>query len=316
MRAQPLQTPPASGAEPARDGVNALKSVTGRLCPFAQYDFRSPRLHVEDALKAGAAVALGKPQAHYLRNVLRLKPGDGVLVFNGRDGEWQAQVSAGKRAALVIGEQARPQTEPCDLHYLFAPLKHERLDYMVQKAVEMGVSRLQPVLTQHTQVSRVNLERMRANAIEAAEQCGVLSIPEIGSPMTLNRALAARKPDRLLVFCDEDADVKDPVAALAGGRDSPSAMLPLTMSSAGGGAAAARAADRAGGRLCRGGARRAAEAAEHRAAVARAAHPARRHRRGGRAGADPGRAGRLALKHDPEKGSPVFGQDHAREARP
>ena len=135
----------------------------------------------------------------------------------------------------ILQEQTRPQTEPQDLHYLFAPLKHERLDYMVQKAVEMGVSRLQPVLTHHTQVKRVNVERMRANAIEAAEQCGVLSIPEIAEPMTFARALAARKPDRLLVFCDEAADVKDPVAALADAREAPSAMLPLTMSSAGGG---------------------------------------------------------------------------------
>ena len=89
---------------------------------------------------------------------------------------------------------------------------------MVQKAVEMGVSRLQPVLTQHTQVQRVNVERMRANAVEAAEQCGVLCIPDIAEPMTLARAIAARKPDRLLVFCDEDAEVKDPLKALADGR--------------------------------------------------------------------------------------------------
>jgi len=98
---------------------------------------------------------------------------------------------------------------------MFAPLKHERLDYMVQKAVELGASRLQPVLTRHTQVKRVNVERMQANAIEAAEQCGILGIPEVAEPMTFNRAIAARKPDRLLVFCDEDAEVKDPVAALA-----------------------------------------------------------------------------------------------------
>ena len=200
-----------------------------------KYDFQSPRLHVTGALKPGAEVALDKAQAHYLRNVLRLKPGDGVLAFNGKDGEWQAALADGKRPALVLQEQARPQTEPQDLHYLFAPLKHERLDYMVQKAVEMGVSRLQPVLTRHTQVKRVNLERMRANAIEAAEQCGVLSIPEISEPMTFARALAARKPDRLLVFCDEAADVKDPVAKLADARQAPSAMLPLTMSGAGSG---------------------------------------------------------------------------------
>ena len=203
---------------------------------MSRYDFRSPRLHVEDALKPGADVTLGKSQAHYLRHVLRLKSGDGVLVFNGRDGEWRAALAAdGKRTALTLQEQTRRQTAPRDLHYLFAPLKHERLDYMVQKAVEMGVTRLQPVLTQHSQVRRVNVERVRANAVEAAEQCGVLSIPEIGEPMTINRAIAARKPDRLLVFCDEDAEVKDPVAALAAGRrPSPSAMLPLTMAGNGG----------------------------------------------------------------------------------
>jgi 16S rRNA (uracil1498-N3)-methyltransferase len=198
-------------------------------------DFRSPRLHVTGALKPGAEVTLEKSQAHYLRNVLRLKPGDGVLAFNGKDGEWQAALADGKRTALVLQEQTRPQTEPQDLHYLFAPLKHERLDYMVQKAVEMGVSRLQPVLTRHTQVKRINLERMRANAIEAAEQCGVLSIPDIAEPVTFSRAIAGRKADRLLVFCDETADVKDPVATLAGAREAPSAMLPLTMSSASGG---------------------------------------------------------------------------------
>jgi 16S rRNA (uracil1498-N3)-methyltransferase len=202
-----------------------------------RYDFRSPRLYVEDALAPGAEIALGKSPAHYLRNVLRLKPGDGVLVFNGRDGEFRATVADGKRAALLLGEQARKQTAPSDLHYLFAPLKHERLDYMVQKAVEMGVSRLQPVLTRHTQVQRVNLARMRANAIEAAEQCGILSIPEVAEPTTFGRAMAARKLDRLLVFCDEEAEVKDPVAALSAARPAPAALLPLTMGGATGTAA-------------------------------------------------------------------------------
>ena len=197
---------------------------------MSRYDFRSPRLHVEHALEPGAEVKLDKSQAHYLHNVLRLKPGDGVLAFNGRDGEWRATLAGtGRHATLALQEQTRPQTAPPDLHYLFAPLKHERLDYMVQKAVEMGVSRLQPVLTHHTQVHRVNLARMRANAIEAAEQCGVLTIPEIAEPVTLARAIAARNPDRLLVFCDEDAEVKDPVAALADARLAPSSMLPLTM---------------------------------------------------------------------------------------
>jgi 16S rRNA (uracil1498-N3)-methyltransferase len=201
---------------------------------LARYDFRSPRLYVTDALKEGGEVALAKSQAHYLTNVLRLKAGQRVLVFNGKDGEWAAALAGeGKRTTIKLEERTREQTEPRDLHYLFAPIKHERLDYMVQKATEMGVSRLQPVLTQHTQVQRVNVERMRANAVEAAEQCGVLCIPDIAEPMTLARAIAARKPDRLLVFCDEDAEVKDPLKALAAGREAPSAMLPLTMAGAG-----------------------------------------------------------------------------------
>ena len=211
------------------EGVKPDRACIGSAT-LSRYDFRSPRLYVECALEPGAEVALGKSQAHYLQHVLRLKPASEVLVFNGRDGEWQATLSArGKRTILTVQEQTREQTAPIDLHYLFAPLKHERLDYMVQKTVEMGVSRLQPVLTRHTQVQRVNIARMRANAIEAAEQCGILSIPEVTEPMTFNRALAARKPDRLVIFCDEEADVADPVAALADARLAPSAMLPLTM---------------------------------------------------------------------------------------
>ena len=203
---------------------------------MARYDFRSPRLYVTDALKQGGEVTLEKPQAHYLTNVLRLKPGQRVLAFNGKDGEWAAALAGeGKRVTLKLAEQTREQPGQPDLHYLFAPIKHERLDYMVQKAVEMGVSRLQPVLTQHTQVQRVNVERMRANAVEAAEQCGVLSIPEIVEPMTLARALAARKQERLLVFCDEDAEVKDPVRALADAREAPATALPLTMAGTGSG---------------------------------------------------------------------------------
>jgi 16S rRNA (uracil1498-N3)-methyltransferase len=198
---------------------------------LASYDFRSPRLYLTEPFKSGAEAGLASAQAHYLRNVLRLKPGAQVLAFNGKDGEWLGILSGNaKRATLTLQEQTRPQTEPRDLHYMFAPLKHERLDYMVQKAVEMGASRLQPVLTRHTQVKRINVERMRANAIEAAEQCGVLSIPEIADPVPLSRAIAARKPDRVLVFCDENAEVKNPAEALGAARESPSAMLPLTMS--------------------------------------------------------------------------------------
>ena len=180
------------------------------------YDFRKPRLYVDAPLVDGRRVALERGQAHYLTTVLRLKAGQEVLVFNGRDGEWRAMLERGKReAALRITARARAQTAASDLHYLFAPLKSARLDYMVQKAVEMGVSHLRPVLTQHGQVTRVNLERMRANAIEAAEQCGVLSLPEIAAPVALASALVAWPPERHLVFCDEAADVADPLAALA-----------------------------------------------------------------------------------------------------
>ena len=188
---------------------------------MARYDFRSPRLFVEAPLAEDVTLALAANQANYLVNVLRLKPGAGVLVFNGRDGEWRAQLgTAGKKAVqLAIVERTREQTPPGDLHYLFSPLMHARLDYMVQTAVELGASLLQPVIMRHTQTERVNLDRMRANAIEAAEQCGILNIPEIAAPITLGAFVDTWVPERLLVFCDEDADVKDPVAALETGRD-------------------------------------------------------------------------------------------------
>ena len=248
-----------------------------------RYDFRSPRLYIDAPLAAGQRLPLDGAQANYLKNVLRLKAGDGVLVFNGRDGEWRASLADGSKrsVALAIGEQTRPQTAPLDLHYLFAPLKHARLDYMVQKAVEMGASRLQPVSMQHSQVPRINLERMRANAIEAAEQCGILTLPEIAEPTSFDRMIAEREPSRVLVFCDEAADVKDPVAALAAVRKAS-------------GAAAARGADRARGRVRRARTRRAGRPAECRAARARAAHPARRYRGGGGAGAGRQRARGLA----------------------
>ena len=191
-----------------------------------RYDFRNPRLYVDAPLAEGTKVALGSRQAHYLGAVLRLRSGAAVLVFNGRDGEWSATVAAQKRAVgLLVGARTRIQTAPADLHYLFAPLKAARHDYMVQKAVEMGVSRLQPMLTRHGQVTRVNLERMRANAIEAAEQCGILSLPEIAPPVAFARLLAERDPGRLVVFCDEEAEVGNPVTALAGRRRFPLAVL-------------------------------------------------------------------------------------------
>jgi 16S rRNA (uracil1498-N3)-methyltransferase len=184
---------------------------------MARYDFRSPRLYVEAPLARRAVVPLAAAQQHYLAHVLRLKAGARVLAFNGHDGEWEASLETAKRAAaLRIGAETREQTAATDLHYLFAPLKAARLDYMVQKAVEMGASRLQPVLTRHSQVARVNVLRMRANAIEAAEQCGILTLPQIDEADAFLRVLATREPDRYLVFCDEDAEVSDPLVALEG----------------------------------------------------------------------------------------------------
>lgn len=183
---------------------------------MSRYDFRSPRLFLDAPLAAETQVALERAQAHYLTGVLRLGAGAQVLVFNGREGEWRALLEPhGKRdVRLSLVAQTRPQEALCDLDYLFAPLKHSRLDYMVQKAVEMGVSRLQPVLTRRTQAERINLERMRANAIEAAEQCGILQIAAVAPPLALERALAAMGRERIVVFCDEDAPVRDPAAAL------------------------------------------------------------------------------------------------------
>src|SRR6476646_4462660 len=173
-----------------------------------EFDFDAPRLFVEAPLKAGQTIALERNQSNYLGNVLRLAAGDTILVFNGRDGEWQAAIEGRKRPdGLSIVARTRPQDRLPDIAYVFAPLKHARLDYMVQKAVEMGASRLQPVLTRHTQVSRVNSERMRANVIEAAEQCGILSLAEVAEPVALERYLRERGQGRLLVFCDEAADV-------------------------------------------------------------------------------------------------------------
>jgi 16S rRNA (uracil1498-N3)-methyltransferase len=187
-----------------------------------QLDFNSPRLFVDAALAAGETVALERPQSNYLGNVLRLAAGDSILVFNGRDGEWQASIAGRKRPdSLTIVAQTRPQDRLPDLAYVFAPLKHARLDYMVQKAVEMGASALQPVLTRFTQVSRVNGERMRANVIEAAEQCGILSLAHVAEPVALDRYLGARSGQRLLVFCDEAADTANPLQALQGGLTAP-----------------------------------------------------------------------------------------------
>lgn len=190
-------------------------------------DFARHRLFLEPALIQGARLPLEREQANYLLSVLRMKQDDTVLVFNGRDGEWLAAISVEgrKQASLTLVRQTRPQPAAPDLHYLFAPLKHARLDYMAQKAVEMGAGVIQPVLTRRTQVSRLNLDRMRANAVEAAEQCGILSLPEIRAERPLEAALEALEPERLLVFCDEAMAQASPVAALAQAQPGPLAVL-------------------------------------------------------------------------------------------
>src|SRR4029453_14177217 len=194
-------------------------------------DFRAPRLFVDAPLREGERIALERNQSNYLGNVLRLSAGETILVFNGRDGEWQAAgggpqearereaASEGRKRphSLTIVARTRPQDRLPDIAYVFAPLKHARLDYMVQKAVEMGAAKLQPVLTRFTQVSRVNSERMRANVIEAAEQCGILSLAEVVEPIALDRFLDKRDARRLLVFCDEVAEIGNPIEALQQG---------------------------------------------------------------------------------------------------
>jgi 16S rRNA (uracil1498-N3)-methyltransferase len=190
-------------------------------------DFVSTRLYLDAALAEGARVALAPDQLNYLRNVLRLDDGAELLVFDGRSGEFGARLRlvAKHKAEVEVGPRARPQPAPGDLWYLFAPLKHARLDYMAQKAVEMGASRLQPVLTRRTQASRVKLDRLRANAIEAAEQCGVLGLPEIVGEERLERVLDGWPAGRRLVFCDEAAEVANPVDALRAVPRGPLAVL-------------------------------------------------------------------------------------------
>jgi 16S rRNA (uracil1498-N3)-methyltransferase len=187
---------------------------------MARTDFRTPRLYLSQDLATGAELKLDPHQTNYLVSVLRLAKGAPLLLFNGRDGEFSASLAATTRkaASLTVGAQTRPQETPPDVDYLFAPLKHARLDYMAQKAIEMGARRLRPVITRYTQVARVNLERLRANAIEACEQCGVIWTPEIAPVEPLDEALRRWPPERLLVFCDEDAQQASPLDALADAR--------------------------------------------------------------------------------------------------
>jgi 16S rRNA (uracil1498-N3)-methyltransferase len=216
--------------------------IPGGLVP--RHDFSAQRLFVEEPLAAGHRFALTQSQANYLLSVLRMRDGDHILVFDGRHGEWRADIQnvSKRNADLVVVQQMRAQESGPDIDYCFAPLKHARLDYMVQKAVEMGARRLVPVLTKRTQVSRINVSRMRTNAVEAAEQCGILTIPEIAHRTSLASYVTERSPQRLLVFCDEEADVSDPITLLrdAKNRIGEAAALALLIGPEGGFDAAER----------------------------------------------------------------------------
>jgi 16S rRNA (uracil1498-N3)-methyltransferase len=177
----------------------------------------SARLFVTSPLAEGAAVELGPEQAHYLRNVMRLGDGDAVALFNGSDGEFRARIQRlGKRTArLLVEERLRAQQAEADLWLVFAPIKRARIDYLVEKATELGASALVPVITRHTHVERLNLERLRAHAIEAAEQSERLTVPRIEEPRALDEVLAAWDASRRIMLCDESGTAPPASVALA-----------------------------------------------------------------------------------------------------
>ena len=179
-------------------------------------NYRMQRLFVPHDLGQGLEIEADPQQSHYLINVLRLGEGAQLLLFNGRDGEWLASIAAAfkKRVTLALVMQTRTQPPRPDLVYCFAPLKQGRLDYLVQKAVEMGAGVLQPVITQHTQMSTVGIDRLKGNVIEAAEQCGILAVPDVRETLKLDRVLWEWEPGRQLIFCDESAQTSNPVPAL------------------------------------------------------------------------------------------------------
>ncbi len=182
-----------------------------------------PRLYVEPPLSAGVAVGLDSGQANYLGNVLRLGVGDEVLLFDGVSGEWLARVvEVGKRRMILgVAEATRPQERVPDLTLAFAPIKKGRIEFLVEKAIELGVARLEPVITHRTIVDKVNLERMRSHIVEAAEQCGRTALAEIAEPVKLAFWLKALDPTRPLYFADETGGE----AANAAFRSGPATIL-------------------------------------------------------------------------------------------
>lgn len=193
------------------------------------------RLYVDAPMAAGGEVALGRDQSHYLTNVLRMGTGERVLVFNGRDGEWAAEIAEASKKAAVLRpiERTRPHAPLPDIWLLFAPVKRARLDFIAQKATEMGAGLIQPVLTRRTVVARVKDERLHANVIEAAEQCGLVALPEVREAEKLDAVLdrwTERTGGRRILFCDEAAAPGGARAALEAlaaeiGRGAPLALL-------------------------------------------------------------------------------------------
>lgn len=185
------------------------------------------RLFVHADLVQGNIIRCEPAQAHYLLTVLRLKAGAIIGVFNGRDGEWdgELQLKGRKSASIQVNSKVKDQESTPDLIYLFAPLKRARLDYMVQKATEMGASVLQPVMTQYTNAYSLKIERMKLNVIEAAEQCNLLSIPEVREPVSLKEIIADWPPQRCLIYCDEHSDKKSTIERLRSVKSSSLALL-------------------------------------------------------------------------------------------
>jgi 16S rRNA (uracil1498-N3)-methyltransferase len=190
-------------------------------------DFKSQRLFVSHDLREGLEYPLAEAHAHYLLTVLRMETGAKLLAFNGKDGEWRVEVTRqSKRAgSLKVITQTRLQTPLNDLWFLFAPLKKERMDWMVQKAVEMGAGAIQPVITEHTQSSKLRTDKLEANIIEAAEQCGVLAVPCLKSVQNLADLVATWDQNRVVFWCDEHAEVATPTRLLEISRDKPKAVL-------------------------------------------------------------------------------------------
>lgn len=184
--------------------------MNDKTSQYEPYDFAKIRLFVDADLEANGTLGLSKDHVHYLANVMRRKPGGSVLLFNGRDGEWGADIATldRKQGQLVLRVQTRQQDEVPDVDLLFAPVKKMRLDFLVQKATELGVARLRPVFTVRTIVSRIKEDRLRANVIEAAEQCGRMTVPEVLPTLRLDPLLDGWPDGRTLIFCDEAREAK------------------------------------------------------------------------------------------------------------